>query len=62
MRSLIKNPVVIAVASLGLVLASAPAWATSVPSAPEIDASVMPAAIGLLGAGMLMLRSRFGRK
>ena len=34
----------------------------TVPTVPEIDASVVPAALGLATAGVLMLRARRGSK
>lgn len=41
----------------------APAWALPVPgNVPEIDPSLAPSAIALLTGGLLILKSKFGRK
>ena len=65
MRAVTKTTIVIAIAWLGVVVVSATAWAVppaTDPAAPEIGATALPAAMGLLGAGVLMLRARWGRK
>ena len=46
-------------AVLGVLLATAmPAFATTAGSVPEIDGATVSAGLGLLGAGVLWLRSR----
>jgi len=40
----------------------APAWALPVGNVPEIDPSLAPCAVALLVGGLLILRSKFGRK
>jgi uncharacterized membrane protein len=40
----------------------APAWAIPVGPVPEIDPSLAPCAIALLTGGLLILKSKFGRK
>ena len=54
----------VAIALTGLLLTTATAWAggsTGVP-VPEIGGSAIPAAMGLLAAGVLTLRARYRRK
>jgi len=47
----------VAVAALGAGT-SAPLLATTVPGVPEVNASMVSAGMGLLAAGVLILRSR----
>ena len=54
--------VVSVVAAAGLLLVGATAWAGTGPTVPEIGGSALPAAMGLLAAGVLTLRARYGRK
>ena len=41
---------------------SAPSWALPVGGVPEIDPSLAPSAVALLTGGLLILKSKFGRK
>ena len=40
----------------------APAWAGPVGNVPEIDPSLAPSAVALLTGGLLILKSKYGRK
>jgi hypothetical protein len=51
----------ILLAGLCIIACSASAFAVAV-SVPEIDASSLPAALALLGGGILIIRTRFGSK
>ena len=57
-----RNVGAIAAAAAGLLLASATAWAGGTTTVPEIGGSALPAAMGLLTAGVLTLRARYRRK
>ena len=58
MRGLVRTGVV-ALAALVVVCAlPVPAGAAIVSTVPEIDGSMLPAALGLATAGVLMLRAR----
>lgn len=44
--------------SAALVASAVPVWATVAPAVPEINGSSISAALGLLAAGVLVLRAR----
>ena len=63
MRGFVRSGAVALAALIAVCALTASAQAgTPTPIVPEIDVSVVPAALGLVTAGVLMLRARRGSK
>lgn len=62
MRSLLARSALAGAGVVALILCAPGYGLASTPIVPEVDGSLLATGLGVLGAGVLLIRARYGRK